>query len=553
MPRKSRKKRIIEIPRVSESEMPIERMATAIYARLSFENNGLADDESIETQVTLLKEFVSIHSEYELVETYIDNGFTGTNFDRPEFRRMISDATCGKISCIIVKDLSRFGRNYIETGMYIETIFPKLNIRLIAVNDHFDSFNEEDRTSITIPMKNMINEMYSRDQSRKLLLANKIRRNKEDALPSGVPPYGYIRNSRKTRYLVRRDCGDYVKLIFLWTVIGVDGGEIARRLALLGAPVPSEGTPSKGGGKWTSGCVRRILNNPAYQGDVCMGKSSQRFGGNGYVYQKNHKADWTIHERRHEPLVTRIDQEMVFEMIRANARRNRVDQHKDVAGCFKGILYCKECDRPLITITDRSNEPRFTNSAFVKHCCNPVPYYSKHCNNFVSDDFLKYVVMESIKHHIKLVTDKKDIIQIAKESGNGKDLALSIDKKITSATSFLADEREKQLKLYEDYQTGVVDKDDFNILNRKCSERISLLQDKLKELQIKKNEYLRAINSYLTMIGDLKIEGDEYGFDPKLVKKLVARIAITRDKRIEITYKDNDIDQMINKALEGLV
>lgn len=244
---------------------------------------------------------------------------------------------------------------------------------------------------------------------------------------------------------------------------------------------------------------------------------------------------------------------MVFEMIRVNARRNRVDQHKDVAGCFKGILYCKECDRPLITITDRSNEPRFTNSAFVKHCCNPVPYYSKHCNNFVSDDFLKYVVMESIKHHIKLVTDKKDIIQMAKESGNGKDLALSIDKKITSASSFLADEREKQLKLYEDYQTGVVDKDDFNILNRKCSERISLLQDKLKELQIKKNEYMRAINSYLTMIGDLKIEGDEYGFDPKLVKKLVARIDITRDKRIEITYKDTDIDQMINKALEGLI
>ena len=149
MARKSRKDLFNDVPEVIVPEIPREeRIATAIYARLSSENNGRDDEESITSQLTLLRTYIRENPEFDLVDTYVDNGFSGTNFNRPEFARLIMDLNRGRISCVVVKDLSRFGRNYIEAGMYIETIFPKLGVRLIALNDHFDSSRPEDRSSI---------------------------------------------------------------------------------------------------------------------------------------------------------------------------------------------------------------------------------------------------------------------------------------------------------------------------------------------------------------------------------------------------------------------
>ena len=150
-----------------------KKLATAAYARLSVEKE---DDDSIHTQITLLKNYISEHADLELSDTYIDNGFTGTRFDRPDFVRMMDDVRCGKIQCIVVKDLSRFGRDFLETGYYIETLLPRLNVRLISINDDFDSFREGDINSIAIPIKNMVNELYAKDFSRKVTAYNDLHR-----------------------------------------------------------------------------------------------------------------------------------------------------------------------------------------------------------------------------------------------------------------------------------------------------------------------------------------------------------------------------------------
>ena len=141
-----------------------EKISAAAYARLSVEKET---DESIETQIAMLKQYIAEHGEFKLCGTYADNGYTGTDFDRPEFNKMMDDVRAGKIECIIVKDLSRFGRSLVETGYYIETLLPALNARLICINDNFDSSREEDRNSLAVPIKNLINEMYAKDISKK--------------------------------------------------------------------------------------------------------------------------------------------------------------------------------------------------------------------------------------------------------------------------------------------------------------------------------------------------------------------------------------------------
>ena len=151
----------------AEGKLKPGQLLTAAYIRLSVENNGNEDEESIKTQTELVHSYIKEHPDLHLAETYIDNGFTGTKFDRPEFVRMMEDVKRGRIQCIVVKDLSRFGRDYLETGYYMEAIFPLLNVRFIAVTDNFDSTREEDRNSLSVPIKNLVNAMYAKDYSRK--------------------------------------------------------------------------------------------------------------------------------------------------------------------------------------------------------------------------------------------------------------------------------------------------------------------------------------------------------------------------------------------------
>ena len=185
-------------------------IATGAYARLSVENET---DDTLQTQITMLHSYITNHPELELTDTYIDNGYSGTNFDRPEFIRLMDDVRSGRISCIVVKDLSRFGRDYLETGYYLETLFPHLNVRFIAVTDNFDSFREGDLNSLSVPLKNMVNTMYAKDISRKQCAAAKIRAKRERAMPNGTAPYGYRFTEDKTGYIEDPLTAPYVRMI----------------------------------------------------------------------------------------------------------------------------------------------------------------------------------------------------------------------------------------------------------------------------------------------------------------------------------------------------
>ena len=178
MARKSRKNQVLpESVQVQATEKTARQLlATAAYVRLSVENSGNSTDDTLQTQIKLVHNFIANHPDLKLADTYIDNGFTGTNFDRPEFERLMQDVKLGKIQCVVVKDLSRFGRDYLETGHYLETIFPRLNVRFIAVTDDFDSFRPGDVESLATPIKNLVNSLYAKDISNKLRAVNANKR-----------------------------------------------------------------------------------------------------------------------------------------------------------------------------------------------------------------------------------------------------------------------------------------------------------------------------------------------------------------------------------------
>ena len=171
---------------------------TAAYIRLSVENGGNETDETLVVQQMLVERFIEEHPDLRLEEVYIDNGFTGTNFERPGFMRLMEDVRSGKVQCIVVKDLSRFGRDYLETGYYLETILPKLNVRFIAITDDYDSSRKEDRENISVPIKNMVNAMYAKDMSKKILAAKEAQKRNGNITLSKVA-FGYVRSEDKTR------------------------------------------------------------------------------------------------------------------------------------------------------------------------------------------------------------------------------------------------------------------------------------------------------------------------------------------------------------------
>lgn len=419
----------------------------ADYLRLSREDGDKLESDSIRNQRSLINDFVKQHKEIQLVEEYIDDGYSGTNFDRPAFQRMLEDVKRKKINCIIVKDLSRLGRNYIETGRYLEKIFPfmgvrfiaitdhydsaagsddadqiivpfknlindaycrdisikirsqldvkrkngqfignfaaygylkdpedknhlivdeyletgyyletilpKLNVRFIAITDDYDSSRKEDRENISVPIKNMVNAMYAKDMSKKILAAKEAQKRNGNITLSKVA-FGYVRSEDKTRQVVDETVAPVVRMIFQWTLLGVSKREIADRLNLLGIATPGQKEKRKIARvpfeetKWNGGTVRKILENPTYTGDIVTGKLKQSLY-KGVKQYHTEPEEWDVQKDMHTPLVARDDyeelqesREEIHKVTKKRQSRYTKDREK-YQDSFPGMVRCGEC------------------------------------------------------------------------------------------------------------------------------------------------------------------------------------------------------------------
>lgn len=534
------------------SPIIVPQMPTGAYVRLSVEKEN---DESIRTQIEMVHQYIDAHEEYRLVDTYVDNGYTGTDFDRPEFIRLMDDVRNGKIQCVVVKDLSRFGRNAIETGYYIETIFPCLNVRLIAINDGFDSSREEDRNSMIVPIKNMINEMYAKDASKKRVLAFEMQ-SKQGNVKIARSTYGYTVDKEKNQLQVNPETAPIVQVIFRWYLMGIKTGDIAKRLEMLGVMTPfvykaineiEAVIPETD--HWTGNRIKCILTNETYIGSTVYGKRKSAKYKN--ISEHHTSSDeWIIHEDTHEAIVSEPDFKEVQKRWNENSKRCKErtgkgrDYGLDLQDSFPSKIKCMECGNTMVY-------KRYTNNGKAHgirkgfYYCVETDTNPKHCKQQVSEDFIKIMVMDQIHNLIKAMCDRKDLLKKMREGTCDKGEVTSLRVKLQNMQYRLEKAEETSATLYENFSNGLLDEKEFRELKEHYAVEKKRIREGIKQVQKRQHIVEKSIDAFLDVEKNLEKYLDDRSFNQDLVDELVEQVEVSSKGMIEVRMKCTDVFQRV--------
>lgn len=482
--------------------------SVALYIRLSQEDSDNGENKqesnSVTSQKTLLNEFIEEHDDLVIFDTYIDDGFTGTDFNRPSFQRLLGDMKNGNINCIIVKDLSRLGRNYIEVGNYIEQVFPAFNVRFIAINDFVDSFkNPASANTILVPFKNLINDEYSRDTSIKIRSALNGKRRKGEFI-GAFPSYGYIKDSRdKHKLIIDQVAANIVKKIFDWNVNeGMGKIAICHRLNDMGVLNPTghkkleleqnyNNHGMQGGTfTWTPSTIRNILNNEVYIGNTIQGKRRTK-SYKVHRIESVPKEEWVRAENTHEPI---IDKE-TFEKAQEMSRRDiKVSQKTKELSIWAGFLKCLDCKKAM-------NKKSSTNKSGTKYeyyiCSTYRKKSSKLCTKHsIRVENIEQAVLKAINLHIDLLIDTDEIIQQIKVSSFQNKKNESIENMINSKQSEISKILNFKRALYEDWKNKDITKAEYQEYKQKYENDIGRLEQNIERMNSEKQKYeIKSISS----------------------------------------------------------
>ncbi len=526
--------------------MKEKQFYAAMYLRLSRDDEDKdgqikSESNSIRSQRELIKSFIREQEDIELYDSYVDDGFTGSNFDRPDFIRMMEDVEAGRVNCVIVKDLSRFGRDYIEAGRYIQKVFPSLGVRFIAITDHYDSLSADSgEINIVLPVKNFINDSYCRDISTKVKSQLHIKRkNGEYIAPFAV--YGYRKaDNNRNQLVIDEYAADIVRKIFEWKIEGYALTAIADRLNELGILSPREYKKSLGmnfeGGfkgaeqsKWGAVAVKRILQNEVYLGNLVQGKTEKV----NYKVKKcieKAEADWDRVENTHEPIIFSEQFQVVQNLMQSDGRKNQ-----DEISPYVGILFCADCREQMVRRVNR-----YKNSKRVYYICSTKNRGEGCSRHSIEEETLKEIVENTIRKYAFRFIEQKQIFDGVK--GNDVDFGSisGYDKEIIR----LKQEQDKYYNLcsglYEDLKQGVITKEEFTRLQDEFEKKRNGVERALhKQEQLIKDIFQKGV---LT-VGRLKafqksLELEE--IDRHTLCMLVKRIWIYENKRIEIEFYSSD-------------
>lgn len=522
----------------------------AVYVRLSKEDGDKIESDSITSQKDILSEFVNHKDDIKISDFYIDDGWSGANFERPAFSRMMSDIYAKKVNCVIVKDLSRFGRNYADSSRYIDDIFVKLNIRFIALNSGVDTVCEHTNPAtqcITVGIQNVINESYIANTSVSIRGALDINR-KQGKFIGSFATYGYLKDPDDYHKLVIDDeAAEVVRTIFKWFIEGKSVIGITKNLNALGIPNPSEYKRQKGfnykhtnknnDGLWCDSTVRRMLRNQMYIGNMVQGKNTNL----SYKIKKcraKPKEEWIIVESTHEPI---IDKE-TFEKAQSLFNRNtRTSPKKTEVDLFSGFVKCADCHRAMSKKVNNHTYGVYkyyrcvTASKKSKTACSP---------HSIRIDVLEKTVLSSIQNMIDTAVELEKILdKINKQAVKNGD---TLTKK---ALDKLKNDRENikkiSLDLYPDYKANIITLVEYEALKKNMASKIA-------DLDIKIAEYEKTIETEKsTQINqsDFIKKFTQFGKIDKLTRpilcELVDSILVHKNGDITINFKFMDVYEQL--------
>lgn len=563
MARTSRKKNIEESV---QAVAPSQVFPTAIYARLSVENSGKDDDgAALENQIAVCEEYIKTCPYLQLIETYSDNGRTGTVFDRPAFNRLMDDIRGGRIRCLVVRDLSRFGRDYVETGTYIERIFPQLDVRFISVKENFDSFaTDGSNESLMIPLQNLINDLYSKDISRKVSTALRIQMENGEFRWRKLP-YGYMWNEDRTHIIPNEVTAPFVRSIFAWKLGGLSVPQILDRLETANAPIPE--TLQRVDGKldgvntvcWSKSTLSTILKNPAYVGDFAVGRSRKAIYAGLKETQIKDPAEWYITSDAHEGLVSRETFQAVQNMMElaSDERKTKMERSKEkrdsLIDLFDGKIFCADCKQRMYFHRHKIDKDKRGRWLAHYECSTYVGRRAVRCTaHRTRSDVIEEKVLRALQLHIQVALDYEKLIAKMNESNADKRIRKELEKSIQSVTLKLRAVSQKRTRLYEDFADGILSDEEYAYAKTSFDERWETLNRQLDELTAKKSQYSETMSGENKWIRQMKSVEVTDTLTKAIVDATIEKVFIHENKAVEIIFKYHDIFKLTERYLSEL-
>lgn len=523
---------------------------TAGYVRLSVEDSGKAGADTIEMQKALILSYIEQQSDMTVYELFCDNGRTGTNFERPAFERLMQEIRTGKIDCIVVKDLSRFGRNYLETGMYLERLFPYLDVRFVAVNDHFDTLTaERSEDGYIIPLKNMINEAYSKDISRKSRSALKTKQRNGEFIGSWAP-YGYQKSAEDHHRLeINEETAPVVRMIFQWRLSGISYMQIARQLNEQDIPAPARYHYMKGEMKserasksiWHVPMVKKILFSEVYIGHMVQGRNCNALS-EGRRMKAVPRENWVIVRDTHKALIDeetfRAVQKIAEEDRTAHQERlGKYDALGTIPNMFRGLIFCADCKCPMIRYKNVSAKAgnRYYTYICRTHLENPVACSGKNLH----ETHLMEILWDTLKQEFALADSMEKLTQQYKRSAKAVRMESSLHQETAAARQALERARRLHDSLYQSYVDHLVTEEEYYSMKQQYRADMEQALIRIEEIESQREAMLRktANNPWVMACGNFR-GGD--ALSEEMVHALVERVEVDAENRLTImlSYRD---------------
>lgn len=528
----------------------------AIYLRLSKEDDDLScssgaksESNSISNQRKLIYDFMKSHPELELYDEYKDDGKSGSNFDRAEFQRMMKDIEAGKVNCVVVKDQSRFGRDYIDVGKYKEKIFPKLGVRFITINEGYDSLSATSSDDLAFTINSFVYDFYIRDISTKIR-TNLTAKKQNGEYAGAFVAYGYVKDSNdKSKLVVDQFAADVVRDIFRWKIEGLSPQNIAVRLNELGIPSPAEYKKLSGSNYktsfqtsskavWSHVSVRRILKNEIYLGVMIQGKRTTPNYKTKTVVTKA-ESEWLRVEGTHEAIISVRDFELVQELLRDDTHCRAGDVTVPV---YAGRIYCGDCGAAAVRKT-----VSYAGRRYVYYVCNANKHDKTVCSRHsIREDILGQVIYQTVRHQIDLLLDVDKALRQFENLSWEKHKLKQLDASIEIQEEVVRKNNTLRLGIYEDLRAGLLDRSEYESLKKELAERIDEATAAIEKLNKEKREILDGVSKQQSWVEQFRQYENVTELTRPMVIHLIERINIFEDSNIEIVFRHrNQIEEIL--------
>ncbi len=550
MPRKSRYNSV-------RCENIIESSATyeaGLYIRLSSENGDYEEYNSIGNQKKIGLDYVKDRADVHLRKIYVDNGYSGMTFNRPDFLEMMKDIDTGLINCIIVKDISRLGRHFIRTSEYVDKIFPYKGVRLICINDNFDSMNEQADTSLLLlPFKMVMNDSYVHDISRKIRSSITTHMKNGDFLPpAGSVPYGYIRNPQTNTYDIDTETFEVVIRIFEMRAKGMKYNTIAKALNMDGIPSPGKirflrqvtVNPKYERAEWNRKTVKHICNDLTYVGSRVHGKVKRDKVGE--VKKRRDESEWMIIPDAHVPIIS----DELFEKVQIVNQQElkteadkikRPDVEDDMRDLLRGKVICGDCKAVM---TAMKGIPRANSRlpSFIFYNCGEYlnSQHRRCCNHYIRGEDVKHALKTLLDKQINLMVNFESFMDEVSHMPKMTKYQMELQKRKLYLRKQRAALREKIDNMLEDLARGIIDRDMYEYAKKHYEEEMNNIMLEENEISISIGKLEKTLSTASQWVETIKRYEKLPEIDRELVDKVVDYIEVYSNKEIliHLTYGD---------------